>query len=316
VPFELDDKVVEKKIVVYPKIKYAIITALYDDEFEQLARYFDFPKSRQIKTATKIFYRGYFKKDNNIEVVAAIPNATGMVDSSILATQMLEYFRPDYLLMSGVCGGSSELNFGDIVVAKQIYTFQKGKLSDIKRKNESGEMVLIDLFTIDGLKIDPGKLYDNEGHQVVLSVEKFEIEHDSVIELDSLIEDTLKPHINEIKDEINAVIRSEQYIQRDLNIEINLEPIACSTMVINRQGLFEDTIRGVHRKVAAVEMESYGVARSCRFANNGLTKPLIFKSVMDKTTNKADVSQGFNCKKFAAHTSAMFMNSIFERGII
>ncbi len=40
--------------------------------------------------------------------------------------------------MSGVCGASSDYNFGDIVIAKQVFTFQKGKVSDITRKDKVG----------------------------------------------------------------------------------------------------------------------------------------------------------------------------------
>ena len=101
-----------------------------------------------------------------------------------------------------------------------------------------------------------------------------------------------------------------------MTIEIKQEPIACSTMVINKDGFFEDTIRGISRKTAAVEMESYGVARACHFANNGETVPIIFKSVMDFTKNKNDIVEKIDVKDFAASTSAQFMKCLFEMDII
>jgi nucleoside phosphorylase len=87
-------------------------------------------------------------------------------------------------------------------------------------------------------------------------------------------------------------------------------------MVINKKGFFEDTIKTINRKTAAIEMESYGVARACIFANEGKTKPIIFKSVMDKTFDKEDVKNNVNNKKFAAYTSALFLKSLFEEKII
>jgi nucleoside phosphorylase len=94
-------------------------------------------------------------------------------------------------------------------------------------------------------------------------------------------------------------------------VDIHFEPMACSTMVINKEGYFEDHIKTVNRKTIAVEMESYGVARACQFGNEGKTKWIIFKSVMDNTKQKTD-----EAKKFAAHTSALFMKEILYRGIL
>lgn len=300
----------------YPKIKYAIITALYKDEFEELKKVFDFPENEQIKTEKKVFYKGYLKSDKNIEVVAAVPNSTGMLDSAIIATMIAEYFKPDYLLMSGVCGASSNYNFGDIIIAKQVFTFQKGKVSEIKRKDEKGNAVKIDLYDNNREVVDYNHLFDNDGNQVAISVEKFEIEHDTIIQLDTFFEDSLNPKLETIRNRINETIKTEAFFSEEKKIKIEVEPMACSTMVINKEGYFEDTIKSVHRKTAAVEMESYGVARACQFANYGKTKPIIFKAVMDNTVNKSDFVAGIDWKKFAAFTSAQFMKHLFEEKVI
>lgn len=300
----------------YPKIDYAIITALYEDEFDQLKKIFDFPEEKQIKTSTKIYHRGYLIGNNSIEVVVGVQNLTGMVDASIIATQMLEFFKPKYLLMSGVCGGASDFDFGDIIVAKYVYTFQKGKISDIKRKGIDGKMVKIDLFDEKKEQIDYTKLFDNDGNHISISVEKFEKEHEHSNTITTALEDALKHKKETIKNKINELIAQESFFKEPKQIKIEIEPIACSTMVINKEGYFEDTIKSIDRKTAAVEMESYGVARACQFANEGKTIPIIFKSVMDNTSNKSDYVNGINFKKFAAYTSAQFMKHLFEQKII
>ncbi len=308
----------QKQVVTeidFPKIKYAVITALFDDEFEELKRIFDFPEDKEIHTKTKVFYRGYLKGKREIEIIAAVPNSTGMLDTSIIATQLLEFFKPDYLLMSGVCGGAEDTDFGDIVLAKQIFTFQKGKISDIKTKNDKGELKKINLYDEKNNLINYNKLFDDNGNQISVSIEKFERENDSIIQLNSLVEDKLNTKLSDIKRSINGAI-SESTFFKDKSIDIILEPMACSTMVINKEGYFEDTIKVIHRKTAAVEMESYGVARACQFANNGNTIPIIFKSVMDKTVNKVDSVAGINYKKFAAYTSAQFMKELFMKNVI
>ena len=277
----------------YPQIDYAIITALYKDEFEEVKKLFNFDEKDIIDTGIIEYHVGTLKNNNFKKIVAAIPNATGMVDSAIVATQMLEFFRPKYLLMAGVCGGTSDMNFGDVVVGSQIYTFQKGKVSDLKGKNDNK----IELYDRESKIIDYDHLYDEDGKHINISIEKFEIEHDSVISLDPNINSKIIRKQKDIQDLIN-----EELKPFNRAIKIDLKPIACSTMVINKNGYFEDNIRSINRKTAAVEMESYGVARACTFANNGKTKSIIFKSVMDNMKNKGDEE-----KRFAAHTIATRM---------
>ena len=94
-------------------------------------------------------------------------------------------------------------------------------------------------------------------------------------------------------------------------INIHFEPMACSTMVINKDGFFEDHIKYIDRQTIAVEMESYGVARACQFGNEGKTNWVIFKSVMDNMNQKDD-----RAKRFAANTSALFLKHLIYDGIL
>lgn len=286
----------------YPQFDYAIIAALYEDEFQEIEKVFNWDETQDIITETKRYRVGYLKNNKKKRIVAAVPNATGMVDSAIIATQMLDFFRPKYLLMSGVCGGNASTKFGDIVLAKKVFTIQKGKLSDLR--NKKGE--LIELFDINKKRINPEQLFDQNGKQLSLSVEKFEIEHDSIIEIDPLVKDILDPKLAEIKNEINKTLSPY-----GANIQIYFEAMACSSMVINKTGFFENNIKTIDRKTVAVEMESYGVARATKFANNGKTKFLIFKSVMDNTVDKDD-----KAKRLAAYTSAQFLKHLIYNGVL
>lgn len=293
---------IDKQKNDYPFVDYAIITALYKDEFEEVEKLFDWNKNEDIKTKTKVYRIGSLKNNPSKKIVAATPTATGMVDSAIIATQILDFFRPKYLLMSGVCGGKQSANFGDIVLAKKIFTFQKGKVSEIRGKNGNN----IELYDRRRNKIAYDHLYDEKGNNIKVRVEKFEIEHDSIIEIDPLVKDKIEPHINEIEVSINKYL--EPFNKK---ITIHFDSMACSTMVINRHGFFEDNIKSVDRNTVAVEMESYGVARACKFANNGETKCIIFKSIMDKMKRKND-----RAKKFAAHTSAQFLKHLIYNNLL
>ena len=138
-----------------------------------------------------------------------------------------------------------------------------------------------------------------------------------MIELDSVIDDKLKLKLNEIRENINSSLKLDgRFFSDDFRIDIKIEPMASGTMVINKAGYFDKIIKKIDRKVAAVEMESYGVARACKYGNNGDTIPIIFKSVMDHTSDKKDQLNGINIKKFAAYTSAQFLRCLFEFEII
>lgn len=93
--------------------------------------------------------------------------------------------------------------------------------------------------------------------------------------------------------------------------KIHYEPMACSTAVIDKEGILEKIIAEKDRKTMGLEMEGYGVARACQIANNGNTKCLIIKSVMDKTKSKDD-----SVKKEAAQNSANFTMKLIELEII
>jgi nucleoside phosphorylase len=280
-------------------VEFGIITALYDLEFEEVQKLIDW--GEPYETEMKKYRIGTMKCDPTKKVVAAVPSKTGMVDSSIIATQMLELFKPKYLLMSGVCGGKKSLGFGDIVLASKVYTFQKGKVSDLTDKKGKP----LKTFDQSKNKIDLTKVYDSDQQQIHVTVENFEREEESE-EIDSRLQDELDEHRKRIQDIIN-----EPYKLQEQKITVHFEPMACSTMVINKNGYFEQQIKALERKTVAVEMESFGVARACRFANDGKTKWVIFKSVMDNMTKKTD-----EAKEFAAYTSAQFLRHLICDGIL
>jgi len=241
------------------------------------------------------------KDKPEIKVVAAIQPKTGMVDAAIVATQIIELFKPKFLLMSGVCGGKKNLKFGDVVLASKVFTFQKGKISDFL--DEKGN--LIKLFDKKGKEINITQICDKYGNKVELQIENFEVEQES-IDIDSLVKDDIDDYLKSIEEKIN-----EPYKLEEQKIEIHFEPMACSTMVINKDGYFEDKIKAIERKTVAVEMESFGVARACQIANNGETKCIIFKSVMDNMTKKDD-----KAKKIAAYTSAQFLKYLIIDNVL
>jgi len=284
--------------VHHQKCSFAIITALYE-EFEDIKELFNWIEP--YRTNKKEYKIGTLKGKDHIKVVASIPPKTGMVDSAIIATQMLEIFKPNYLLMSGVCGGKKGTKLGDIVLASSVFTFQKGKLSDLR--DDEGK--IIELYDEHKQKIDLSKVTDVNGKPIEITVELFEKENEGQ-DIDPLLRDLIEPNLKKIHELINSHTKVESN-----KIDIHFEPMACSSMVINKNGFFDKRIKSTERKTAAVEMESYGVARACVFANDGNTKFIIFKSVMDNTVQKDDLF-----KKQAAYNSAQFLKHLLESEIL
>lgn len=111
-------------------------------------------------------------------------------------------------------------------------------------------------------------------------------------------------------EEIKNHLRKEDKTRKS-EIDIHFGPIGCVRQVIDIEGFFQEKINSVDRKAIALEMESYAVSRSCELINNGNTIPLIIKSVMDNTVDKAD-----DGKPYAGWSSAEFIKYILKNDII
>lgn len=109
----------------------AILTALHDDEFENVSKQFEW--TREVEHQTGIFRIASMKgrDGNDVRIVATHQNRSGIVDAAILATDLINLFSPKYLIMPGVCGGGGkDMALGDIVFASAVFLFQKGKEGD------------------------------------------------------------------------------------------------------------------------------------------------------------------------------------------
>lgn len=214
---------------------------------------------------------------------ARAPNQ-GMIDSAILTTSLIKQFKPKMVFMTGVCGGdpsSQNLSFGDVIIPKQVFTFQKGKVST---KDDSIMSVS------DGI---------------------FEKELESSILMPGLVQ-TVENNSAEIIEKINVerFSKFKQYKKFPNTLKVHTDAMACSTVVVNQKFYFESNIKSTSRKAIAVDMESFGVVRACEVINPSI-KCLILKSIMDKTIDKND-----DAKEYASFTSARFLYHLIENAIV
>ncbi|RYU91783.1 5'-methylthioadenosine/S-adenosylhomocysteine nucleosidase family protein [Emticicia agri] len=238
------------------------------------------------------------KNDNGKEIIIGFlrQDDMGMVDASILTSQAIEILKPKTIVMTGVCGGKPNninINYGDIIIPRQSFTFQFGKITESNKDDDST------IFN-KSLQVSPcGNLITN-----------FSGDLDSII---SNVKNNVRKN-KVLLTKIQQINKHEKEVHKIINID-NLnshcaEDIACSTSVINKKGFFDDIIKENSRNAIAVEMESYGVARACQLSESG-TKCLIIKSVMDKSEGKNDIY-----KEYAAFTSAYFFYELVKKGLI
>jgi nucleoside phosphorylase len=115
---------------------YAIMTALEDDEMEKIIPFINVEGT--VDNAKHLIQYGSLKSNSNKQIVFSSQQLTGMVDASILASELIIRFNPKFLIMPGVLGGKpEEIEIGDVVVANKVFTIDKGKISEIVFKKES-----------------------------------------------------------------------------------------------------------------------------------------------------------------------------------
>lgn len=127
----------------HKRFDVAIITAIFKDEFENIKPILN--DVQELEDETKIYKAGKLEnsKGREISVVAINQDKTGIVDAAVLATEIINKFNPEYLIMTGVCGGhGDEINLGDIVVASKVFLHQKGKETNVGFQNEVSQCEL------------------------------------------------------------------------------------------------------------------------------------------------------------------------------
>lgn len=259
------------------EIDFAIVTALYYDELQEVKFAFNIDSSNEFKFGNNVGFKFNFNGKN---IIAVSQHQMGMVDSAILSTELMIKFNPKYIIMPGVCGGDDETNFGDIIMSKKVHLFQTGKMT-------------------------------NEGNEI----ESVEVKIDEATS--KQIEQNESEIVEEIQAEILNIIENGAAKQKKMfkpfkrnNLKFYLKPTACSTMVIDKDGFFAELKKNIDRKMIGIEMEGYGMARASEYIKNR-TKSIMIKCVMDKTTNKEDLA-----KAYAAYVSAQFVKKLIEKNIL
>ncbi len=237
-----------------------IITALYTSEFEHIKEIVGDIKS--INDPEFDIQTGKIKGTEK-NIVISHQHNMGMIDASFLTAKIIKEYQPEYIIMTGVCGGrkSKGLKIGDVIIPKKVLSYQSGKIEE-------------------------------DGFKYYLSAETITGKHIQLAE----------NHQREICSKIEISSGRNGY-----GLKAHFQSMACGSMVVNKRGYLDSEIAKFDEQVIGVDMESYGFIRAWKLMNNGFTKPLIVKSVMDFTEDKTDKD-----KDFAAYTSAQFLKFLIQ----
>lgn len=254
----------------------AIITALPHPEFEAILRLNNCKwEPLEVENDFITYYKSTFIEGSITKtIIAATADQMGMTAASHLSTKMILYFKPQYLIMSGIAAGIKDrgLGYGDILVAEQSWDYGSGKIVELDKTTES---------ELADIKFLP------DTRDIQLSAD-------------------LKAKISNFKLAKGAILDNIQNQWQgdtpNTKLQIHLGPIGSGSYVISSDSTLKD-IKEHQRKLLGVEMETFGVYYAAEHSPEPKTKALSVKSVSDF----GDGKKNDKFQKYAAYTSANFI---------
>lgn len=159
----------------------------------------------------------------------------GMVSTSIYATAMIKMFTPKVIFMTGFSAGLKEqkLNFGDIVIAKSVQDYSRGKLED-DPTGTARFLREIHQITVSNFLQYAAEELASDGEQMAL---------------------------------LNAHLRNINLLSdADGNIRAFVAPTVCGPLVVASESLADD-IKDMDRNLMALDMEGFGLYAACQAMN-------------------------------------------------
>lgn len=252
----------------------AIICALKDPEFRQVKNLSNNWEKVNIPNSSLSFFKTTFNRGNkSLSVVAVSNDLMGMVNTAILATQVIEFFKPKYLAMTGIAAGNpDEVDLGDVILFEHAWDYNSGKIKSDENKNQ--------VFELD-LRQEP-------------------------------VCKDLCNYMKELKDDEDFLYQTfKEYgitNRAKTQLKIQIGNVASGAAVIaNSEVTKEITKQG--RKLKGIEMEGYAVYCAASHAREPKPTPFVIKSICDY----ADENKNDNIQDYAAYTSARILKEFALR---
>lgn len=256
------------------KTYLCIVTAIRNPELRAILQLPWSWQTLEIPNDGTVYYRGEFHREGvKHEVIAASAARMGMPAASVLSMKMLALFSPKYVAVGGILAGAREVcGIGDIIVADPSWDYGSGK------------------------------------HLVENGVSRF-APAPYQIPLNAYLRGRLARMAQEasVLDEIR---RSWQGKCPDTVLKMHLGPVGSGAAVLADSSIISE-VKGQHRKLIGIEMETYGVF--CAAEESIEPRPAVFS--MKSVSDFADELKGDDFQEYAAFTSAMGIRMFVERYI-
>jgi len=220
-----------------------VIAALHTPELKALLniKHWNFTNYEAPDDPTN-YYHGTLK--GNKDIYAAASPRMGLPAAAVLATKMINKFRPKYLVMIGIAAGiKDKAKLGDIIVADPGWDYGNGKIT-------------LDAEGVSSFEPSPHQL--NLDPIIKKQFDKIEQNHSAL-----------------------AKIYAEWPANKpDTQLRLHVGPFASGASVIADPGITL-TLKDQHRKIVGFDMESYGVMTAGHDSDEPKPKVIIIKSVCD-----------------------------------
>lgn len=259
------------------KCDIAFITALRTPELDAVLDLdYNWQKKKIINDSANYFI-GKTKdaEGNELNVVATHLPQMGMVPTATSSMKLIQHFRPQYLIMTGICGGvEGKVTLGDVVISDMSFDLESGKIV----VNEDGSL---------GFEPDYRVIPLNSG----LKESFMELSND-------------QQALAEIKSKWKGDRAKEE-------LTMHIGPVGSGAAVIANKDYIENKIKH-QRKLIAIDMESYAIFYCSEYCTKPHPIPILVKSVSDYANpNKADNLQKY-CATISANTADYIVKNILQ----
>ena len=257
-----------------PECDVAIITAIAVETESVLSIGYDW-ESFQLENDPTLYRIAHIDSSCPIRIIHVQLPEMGMPAAATIATKIILKFHPKYIIMPGIAAGIDEhLNYGDIMVATDVWNYSSGKYKEVA--NDDGSEVV-------SLLPDSKHIPLNTTTRELLASGNYA--------------STLEHIIGSFSGDVSPT-----------QLSVNFGTIACGAAVVSSNKIVLNQIIAHSRKTIGLDMESYGICLATENAVSNNTIPIIIKSVSDK----GDKSKSDEYQRYASFTSAQFVKYIIE----
>lgn len=245
----------------------AIITALLTPELEAVLKLgYNWTKIKLANDSTN-YWEGKTQTTDGqkLNIVATHSPQMGMVAAANSCAKLIGHFRPQFVIMTGICGGvEGKVNLGDLVICDLSFD------------------------------LDSGKIIEKNGQQ------EFEPDYRS-IQLDSGLKDNLM-EMSTAKTVLRSIQDTWQGDDPPNELKLHLGPVGSGAAVISNSGYISDKIKH-QRKLLAIDMETYAIFYTASHCTDPKPKALSIKAISDHANaDKGDKVQKY-CAHVSACTA-------------